>query len=101
MKKNICGRLIFVIAAIQFIFAVSNSANASVKSYQQEPGGVVFTLDKGMMIVKICKDDLVEVQYTVLDKLAPEASLIVVNGWKLNHKMLNFGDMPLKKKLKI
>jgi alpha-D-xyloside xylohydrolase len=33
--------------------------SASVKSYQKDRDGVSFLLDKGIMKVKICKDDII------------------------------------------
>jgi alpha-D-xyloside xylohydrolase len=86
MKKIISDVLKFIFAVILFMSAVTFSSSASVRSYKQEASGVVFTLDKGLMTVKICKDDLVEVKYTVLDKLASKASLIVINEWKSKPK---------------
>jgi len=82
MKRKIYTFIKFIIVVVLCIGTIVNSANASVKSYQQEADGVIFTLDKGMMTVKICKDDLVEVKYTVLDKLVTNASLVVSNEWK-------------------
>jgi len=46
------------------------SANASVKSYKKEADGVTFILDRGIMKVKICKDDIIEVKYTFIEFLS-------------------------------
>jgi len=65
-----------------FIQAPTNRIRASVNSYKTAANVVIFTLDKGGMSVKICKEDLVEIKYTVLDKWPSKSSLVVNRGWK-------------------
>ena len=43
------------------------AANAAVISYKKEANGLLFTLNKGLMRVTVCKDDIIEVKYTVFD----------------------------------
>jgi alpha-D-xyloside xylohydrolase len=57
-------------------------AKASVVSFTKDADGITFTLDKGLMKVKICKDDLIEVKHTSLASLAEKNSLVVNNPWK-------------------
>ncbi|WP_419789149.1 TIM-barrel domain-containing protein [Mucilaginibacter sp. X5P1] len=56
-------------------------ANASVKSYKKEADGLLFTLDKGLMKVTICKDDIIEVKYTIFNDFVSKPSLIVNAKW--------------------
>lgn len=58
-------------------------AHAAVISYQKKPDEVVFKLDKGVMSVRICKADIIEVKYTVLSVLPTKNSLVVNNLWKV------------------
>jgi len=59
------------------------SARASVVSYTKNPDGVTFKLDKGLMKVRICKADIVEVKYTILDAFPELKSLVVQISWKM------------------
>ena len=49
-----------------FLQAPTNRIRASVNSYKTAANVVIFTLDKGGMSVKICKEDLVEIKYLSL-----------------------------------
>ncbi len=57
-------------------------APASVKSYQKELSGVTFTLDRGLMEIRICRADIIEVRYTSLQDFVQRTSLVVVNRWE-------------------
>jgi alpha-D-xyloside xylohydrolase len=57
-------------------------AQASVLSYQKDADGVTFTLNKGLMKVKICFDNMVEVKYTTLPLFIEKPSLVITNQWK-------------------
>jgi len=63
------------------IFMLTN-ANASVISHKMEPGKVVFKLDRGLMEVIVCKDDIIEIKYTIFDSFPTKPSLVVNNKWK-------------------
>ncbi len=78
--KNLKSR---IIAFVFFAFAIiaSNPASASVISFQKENDGVLFKLNKGIMKVKICENNLVEVKYTLFDAFPQKKSLVVVNKW--------------------
>lgn len=55
---------------------------ASVTSYTKDADGVNFKLDKGVMKIKICTSDIVEVKYTSLAELSAKNSLVINNPWK-------------------
>ena len=64
-------------------FTVSNvTVNASVISFNKGKDGVTCVLEKGLMKVKICTDNLVEVKYTELPVFLDKPSLVVVNDWE-------------------
>lgn len=63
-----------------FLFICSSAiAFSSVKSFQKDASGVSFVLDKGLMRIHICRADLVQVKYTLLDAFPAENSLVVNN----------------------
>jgi alpha-D-xyloside xylohydrolase len=62
-------------------FTSLQAANASVKSYKKDADGVTFSLDKGIMKVKICKDDIVEVKYTFMNSFPAKTSPVINNTW--------------------
>src|SRR5208283_5438228 len=66
--------------------AAMHPAMASVTSYAKNSDGVTFTLDKGIMKVKICKDDIIEVKYTTLPDFPSKPSLVVNNEWTATSK---------------
>ncbi|HWB28290.1 MAG TPA: TIM-barrel domain-containing protein [Chitinophagaceae bacterium] len=57
------------------------AVKASIISYKKDAGGLLFTLDKGLMEITVCKEDVIEVKYTTLDSLASKASLVVNKKW--------------------
>jgi len=73
---------ILTIAAFVFTIAMPNIARASVASFAKEHDGVLFTLDKGLLKVKVCTDNVVEVKYTELPVFMDKPSLVVTNEWK-------------------
>jgi len=56
-------------------------AKATIIAHQVKHGAVVFTLDKGLMQVNICKADIIEVKYTTFGSFENRASLVVNNKW--------------------
>jgi alpha-D-xyloside xylohydrolase len=75
LSKIMAAILLLLITAIP-------TAKASVISYKKEATGLLFTLDKGQMKVTICKDDIIEVKYTVFDDFVNKPSLIVNAKWR-------------------
>ena len=57
------------------------TANATIISYKKNTSEVIFKLDKGLMSVKICKADLIEVKYTILNTIPEKKSLVINNTW--------------------
>lgn len=62
-------------------FASASVAQAAVISYTQTADKVAFKLDKGLMSVRVCRADIVQVQYTVLSAFPAKTSLVVNNPW--------------------
>jgi alpha-D-xyloside xylohydrolase len=54
---------------------------ASVKSFKKDGDGVTCILDKGIMKVKICREDIVQVKYTILKAFSQRISLVVNKVW--------------------
>src|SRR5437016_320097 len=64
-----------------FLFAFS-TARASVKSYKRGADGITFQLDKGLMKIKVCAADIIQVKYTMFDSFPAKASLVINNTWQ-------------------
>jgi len=79
---NYSPKLLIIVLAI----LCSQMSNATVKSYHKDADGVSFILDKGLMKVRICRSDIVEVRYTVFEKLPVFNSLVVNNTFKMPSK---------------
>jgi alpha-D-xyloside xylohydrolase len=63
-------------------FMMSNTVvQASVKSYVRDKDGITCTLDNGLMKVKICLDNMVEIKYTSLPVIPDKPSLVITNAW--------------------
>jgi len=79
LLKQISFLVIIILLLISLVNV--NPANAAIKSYNTEADGVTFALDKGLMKIKICRDDIIEVKYTVFDEFSKKESLVVNNKW--------------------
>lgn len=66
--------LVIMLTSVKF-------AGASVVSYTKSSDGVVLKLDKGLMDIKICKADIIEVKYTIFNAFPAKNSLVVNNSW--------------------
>jgi alpha-D-xyloside xylohydrolase len=75
--KNLKLTLIALILA-----GLSFSVQAKVLSYKKDSDGVTCTLDKGLMKVKLCFDNMVEVKYTTLPLFIEKPSLVITNDFK-------------------
>jgi alpha-D-xyloside xylohydrolase len=71
---------LIVVASILFGLAVQ--VQAKVMSFKKDPDGVTCALDKGLMKVKICFDNMIEVKYTTLPLFLDKPSLVITNNWK-------------------
>lgn len=58
------------------------SVQAKVMSFSKDKDGISCMLDKGLMKVKVCFDNMVEVKYTVLPAFLDKPSLVITNEWK-------------------
>lgn len=73
-----------IMTAILLLFITTiSAANASVISYKKEANGLLFKLDKGLMKVTICRDDIIQVKYTFFNNFVNKPSLIVNAKWSL------------------
>jgi alpha-D-xyloside xylohydrolase len=55
--------------------------HAVIRDFKKQSDGVLFSLDKGLMKIKICSTDIVEVKYTVFNTFQTKESLVVNNKW--------------------
>jgi alpha-D-xyloside xylohydrolase len=58
------------------------STQAKVVSYTKDKDGITCNLEKGLMKVKICTDNIIEVKYTFLPIFLDKPSLVITNEWK-------------------
>lgn len=86
--KSLCAVVIIVVILTQY-----NIATATVKSYTKQADGVTFTLDKGLLKIRVCGSDIVQVKYTALNAFAPFNSLVVNNPFncKVNFTVAETG----------
>lgn len=56
-------------------------ATAAVRNFKKESDGVLFTLNKGILKIKVCTADIVEVKYTQFNNFQEKESLVVNNKW--------------------
>jgi len=73
--------LILIMVITISSFTATHTAAASILSYTKDSDGATFILDKGRMKVKVCKDDIIEVKYTILPQILSRTSLVINNDW--------------------
>jgi len=71
-----------LIVILLICWLIPARSNAAIKSYLVKPGEVTFTLDKGLMKVIVCRDDIIEVKYTIFNEFLNKPSLVVNNKWQ-------------------
>ena len=72
----------FFCLLVSFLFVIQdNHAQSVIRSYQKEKDGVSFSLEKGVMKIRICKDDIVQIKYSVLNSFPTFNSLVVNNSF--------------------
>jgi len=86
MKINKLKNLIIVLLMGFLLTGTIIQAKASVVSIKKEVDGITLTLDKGLMNVKICMDNIVEVKFTILPAFPAKTSLVITNEWKSTPK---------------
>lgn len=67
----------YSLSYLMFIL-IANICSAQIKSFEKTDFGVSFKLEKGIMNVYLLNNDLVEVKYTVLDRMPEKKSLVVL-----------------------
>lgn len=67
---------------LAFFVASPGFAEGSVASFKKEKDGVTFTLQKGLLKVKVCTDNIIQVKYTNSPDFPEKTSLVVTNEWK-------------------
>ena len=72
-------KLLLSVLSLTILFA---SVQAEVVSFTKERDGVTCVLDKGLMKVKICMENMIEVKYTTLPLFLDKPSLVVINRWE-------------------
>lgn len=80
--KHTCFSIKALLIAFMLSFFANHPGSASVKSWSKDADGVTFTLDKGILKIKICKDALIEVKYSEFAPMPEKTSLVVTNNWK-------------------
>jgi alpha-D-xyloside xylohydrolase len=74
-------RTLYILYLLLFII-ITIPVSAAIVSYKKDIDGVTFTLDEGLMKIKVCAGDIIEVKYTSLKEFTDKNSLVVVNAWK-------------------
>jgi alpha-D-xyloside xylohydrolase len=80
MKLSASGILLVLSLALGIV--ITEPTGASVVSFKKEANGVTFALDKGLMKLKVCSDNIVEVKYTLLPVFPSVKSLVINNEWR-------------------
>ena len=73
---------VWIVVLAIALFASAQVSVASVVSYTKDPDGITCKLDKGLMKVKVCKGDIVEIRYTTFPEFPVKNSLVVNNTWQ-------------------
>lgn len=75
-------KFIYLAVAVLFsFFLIPGIANARILSFRVNDNVVSFKLTNGLMQLKICSEDIVEVKYTILNSFSDKRSLVVNNNW--------------------
>jgi len=80
-KKQTLKLFFFKLLASLLLIGISISVKASVISYKKDGNGLLFKLDKGLMHINVCKEDVIEVKYTIFNSFNTKPSLIVNKKW--------------------
>ena len=80
MKLTALKSKLFTFVFMLIILTVSTQAK--VVSYTKDKDGITCNLEKGLMKVKICTDNIIEVKYTFLPIFLDKPSLVITNEWK-------------------
>lgn len=72
-----------IILAIGLGIILPQYADATVLTFRKDTDGVTFILDNGIMKIKVCTENVMEVQYCVLPEIPAKKSLVIANAWKM------------------
>lgn len=72
---------LFKLLLMLICIAALQPARAYVRGFKKQSDGVLFDLDKGLLKIKICTADIIEVKYTVFNAFQTKESLVVNNKW--------------------
>src|SRR5512139_232329 len=81
MMKLALRKIKLTVSLLMFS-AIILVSHASVVSFEKEGNTIAFKLDKGLMQVKICLDNMVGVKYTSLPIFLNKPSLVITNEWE-------------------
>jgi len=73
-----------LLAGLCLLMACAGMAQSPIPSYEKQADGVRFSLNKGLMKIRICAADIIQVKYSKLDSLQPEHSLVVNNPFNVH-----------------
>lgn len=77
-RSKLCKAGLLIIA---LLCIVNTSANATIKNFKKEADGVLFIAEKGLLKIKVCSADIIEVKYTLFNSFLNKESLVVNNKW--------------------
>lgn len=79
-----------LLISIILVFICSGPAYSTIRSFTKQPDGLNFLLDKGIMRIKVCRDDMIQVKFTLFDTFPAEKSLVVNNSFtdKVDFKVI-------------
>jgi alpha-D-xyloside xylohydrolase len=81
MNKSISKIALLAVFLTNYLFIINFQAKATVVSFTKDSDGVTFKLDTGLMKLKICSNDIIEVKYTSFTSFTSKPSLVVTNPW--------------------
>lgn len=84
LYKNLCFKLSKICVPLLMLICIFSipRAKANIRSFKKETDGVSFVLDKGMLKIKICSVDIIQIKYTIFNSFNKKPSLVVNNDWK-------------------
>ena len=82
LKLKILKAVPFILGLLMILH--TGLAQSAINGYKKVVDGVVFSLEKGGMKIHVCSDDIIQVQYTILDSMPGFNSLVVNNRFGQN-----------------
>jgi len=74
-------RKLWIILTVLLCSICPREALATILGFKKTPDGVLFNLDKGLLKIKVCNTDIIEVKYTIFNSFTDKPSLVVNNTW--------------------